>query len=174
MHGRSRKYTKEEELKKITRYSVLVSLYILCGFLSIKLGNIRITLGSFPIYIGAILYGSQGGAIVGLCGEFINQLLTYGISYTTPMWIIPPMIRGYLIGKLNIDNRLYFYLGNIIISIFITFINTLVIFIDSILFGYYTPAYVLGAFGIRIIAGIVTSIIVSTLSMMIIKRLEKL
>lgn len=64
-----------------------------------------------------------------------------------------------------------YYLANILIAIVITLLNTLIIYIDSILLGYYTWVYVFGSFVIRIISGIITAIVVGTIGLTIYRRI---
>ena len=45
-----------------------------------------------------MLYGPVGGLLVGLLGAFMGQLLTYGVTATTILWILPQAARGLLVG----------------------------------------------------------------------------
>ena len=59
---------------------------------------LKITLDSLPIIVGAALLGPLDGFLIGFFGSFLNQLLTFGLTPTTIIWVLPAAIRGLLIG----------------------------------------------------------------------------
>ncbi len=162
--------TLQNKSKKLAYMGLFIALYIVLAlYCSISLGSIHITFGSFPIVLGALLFGPQFAAIVGLLGELCKQLITYGLSYTTPLYIIPPALRGFIIGN-KTDKP---YLGGIIAAIVVTITNTLVNLIDSLIFGYYTPFLIFGTLTYRLVLGMVTSIVVTKLAIILKGRLAK-
>ena len=101
--------------------------------------------------------------MVGLVGAFLGQLMTYGVTATTVLWIIPPAVRGLLIGLYA--KRCAYELSRrqlvgvlIVTSLVVTLLNTGAIYLDSVIYGYYTYAYVFGKVGIRIVSGAVTAV----------------
>ena len=46
----------------------------------------------------ALLFGPVDAVIVAMVGEFFKQLLTYGVTYTTVLYLIPPALRGLVVG----------------------------------------------------------------------------
>ena len=46
----------------------------------------------------------------------------------------------------------------IVTSLVVTLLNTGAIYLDSVIYGYYTYAYVFGKVGIRIVSGAVTAV----------------
>ena len=58
----------------------------------------KITVDSLPILVAALLLGPLDGLAVGLIGSFLNQMLTYGLTVTTVLWILPAGIRGLVVG----------------------------------------------------------------------------
>ena len=130
---------------------------------TIRLGWINISVSALPIIVGALLYGPGGGLMVGLVGAFLGQLMTYGVTATTVLWIIPPAVRGLLIGLYA--KRCGYALSRrqlvgvlIVTSLVVTLLNTGAIYLDSVIYGYYTYAYVFGKVGIRIVSGAVTAV----------------
>ena len=160
--------------------SVMGAMYFVMSLLTIRAGNIRISFASLVTVVMAYLCGPTMAAISVFIGEFLGQLLNYGIGVTTVLWIIPPVLRAVLVGNLywlfrkrtiNGFNEIGFYhflLVNSISSIIVTIVNTGVIALDAIILGYYTKAYVFAAFFVRLGLGIVTAIVVSIIAFPII------
>lgn len=153
--------------------SIMAAMYFLLSLFSIKTGNIRITLTSIVTVTMAYLCGPVMAAISVFIGEFLSQLLNYGIGITTILWLIPPVIRAILVGNLywlfrkvsesgvQELNFSRFLVINSLSSIIVTLANTGVMALDAVIFGYYTKAYVFAAFFVRLGLGVLTSVIVS-------------
>lgn len=156
--------------------SVMGALYFVMSLLTIRAGNIRVSFASLVTVVMAYLCGPTMAAISVFIGEFLGQLLNYGIGVTTILWIIPPVLRAILVGNLywlfrkrtlNGFKEIGFYsflLVNSISSIIVTIVNTGVIALDAIILGYYTKAYVFAAFFVRLCLGVVTAIVVSIIA----------
>jgi ECF transporter S component (folate family) len=72
---------------------------VLSTVAGLHLGPITISLSGLPILLGAVMFGPADGTIIGLLGGFISQLLgPYGVSVTTPLWILPPALLGLVMG----------------------------------------------------------------------------
>jgi len=85
--------------RKLVVIAMMVAVYVVLNTVgTIRLGWINISVSALPIIVGALLYGPGGGLMVGLVGAFLGQLMTYGVTATTVLWIIPPAVRGLLIG----------------------------------------------------------------------------
>ena len=78
--------------------AVLTALCALLGYFSMDFINLKITFESFPVLLSGMMYGPLNGALVGLCGTFVYQILLYGVEPSTPLWILPYVIVGFLIG----------------------------------------------------------------------------
>ena len=75
--------------------SVLAALYVpLSIFVAVQMGNVRISFGSLPVVVSALLLGPVEAVAVAMVGEFFKQLLTYGITATTVLYLIPPAPAG--------------------------------------------------------------------------------
>src|SRR5574344_1123237 len=75
--------------KKLVLYALFTAIHVVLCYASINLGNMKITISGLPIIIGAMLFGPMAGLEIGLLGSLLNQLLTYGLTLTTVLWIIP-------------------------------------------------------------------------------------
>lgn len=156
---------------------MLTALYVVLSFVgTINLYGYKITVDSFPIILASILFGPIGGAIVGLLGSFLNQLISYGLTPTTVLWMLPAIVRGLMVGWYgkyrNIaENRLD--LGFILIasSLVVTAINTGVMYLDSVIYHYYTFAYVFGGIFIRVGLGALTAIVMTLIAPPVVKAL---
>lgn len=153
--------------------SIMAAMYFLLSLFSIKAGNIRITLTSIVTVTMAYLCGPVMAAVSVFLGEFLSQLLNYGIGITTILWLIPPVIRAVLVGNLywlfrKVDengvqelNFGRFLTINSLSSIIVTVANTGIMALDAVILGYYTKAYVFAAFFVRLGLGVLTAVIVS-------------
>lgn len=153
---------RDGKTKRIACDAMLCAMYVALSFVSINLPNMKLTVDSLPILVAAALLGPIDGLVVGLLGSFLNQMLTYGFTVTTLLWILPAGVRGLMVGHYakakNFDMTLeQTALITILSALVVTALNTLVMFIDSKIFGYYSWAYVFGAVVPRIIAGILTA-----------------
>ena len=94
-------------MKKITvldlcMCAAAIALHIILElFCTIRIGNdLKITLAALPIIVIALLCGPVEGLLTGCIGTFLSQLLTYGITISTPFWILPYTIQGLAAGLL--------------------------------------------------------------------------
>ena len=172
-----------KKVRVLCRTAIMVAMYVLLNMVAIKAGNLHITFASLPVVTTALLFGPGQAALVGLCGEFINQMLGYGFTATTPIWILPPAIRGILIGAAalafaktgkSLDKRpIACYAVCVIAAVITTFCNTVGIWIDSVIYGYYTFAYVFGDALIRFITGMVAAVVIATVAIPLIHLLRR-
>ena len=85
--------------KRLAVDAVLSAMCAVLGAVAIDLNSIKITLESFPVLLGALLFGPVDGMAIGFVGTFLYQLLRYGISATTMLWILPYAAVGWLAGR---------------------------------------------------------------------------
>ena len=87
-------------VKRMCHAALLAAMYLpLSLYAAVQVGrNVRISFGSLPVVIAALLFGPLDAAAVAMVGEFFKQLLTYGVTYTTALYLIPPALRGLVIG----------------------------------------------------------------------------
>ena len=170
--------------RRLATDAILVALYaLLAAFVSIKAGNLRITFASLPIVVCALLYGPADACIVAALGELMNQMLSYGFTLTTPLWLAPPVVRALIIGLgaaafsargERLEKSLAkFYLICLAAALATTLANTAVLWLDSVILGYYSYAYVFASFLVRIFTGVVTAVIVSTIAVPVAAALRK-
>ena len=154
-------------IKKITFTGVLIAIFVILGtYLSINVYNIKITFQNLPLFVGAILYGPIDGFLIGFLGMFVSQLLSpYGFTYTTFLWCMPQAITGAILGYLvkkydiKVENGPKFWILIIMMHLLITLLNTIVIYIDAKIMGYYSFVYVFSSFVLRILTSIVVGVV---------------
>ena len=170
---------KKNLLFKLCFVAIMSGLFVVLDFVSIKLGNqLKITVSGLPIILVGLLLGPLYGCVTGLLGAFIGQLITYGLGATTFLWILPAGVRGLLVGLIFImlkknSNYIYILINIIISSLAVTVINTLVLYIDGNIYGYYKPVTFLGEAGIRVVSSVITAVALSIVSWPVYKAINK-
>lgn len=165
-------------LKTLCIQAVMIALFVVLDTLSLKMGNIKITFGGLPIILCSILYGPVSGMAVGLTGSFIGQMISYGFTATTVLWILPAGVRGLVMGLLFLAFRKKEKIGFLAVeicisSLIVTVLNTLVTYIDSVVYQYpYVLA--LGESVFRIISSLVTAALYTVVVPVILKAVRKI
>ena len=169
--------------RRICHIALLAAMYYVLNMMEIRTpGNLHITFDALPIMVSALLIGPLDAALVAFFGELLNQVISpYGITATTLLWAMPPVIYAILIGFAAKNQRngyletrpVLCYMVCIAAAVIRTVGNTLVIWLDSVLYGYYTFALVFGAAAIRFVTGIIAAVLVATVTMPLVKLLRK-
>lgn len=158
--------------KRITLCGVCVALYVVMSmFLSITVGGFKLTFEHLPVILCAVVFGPVDGLIVGGLGELINQMMTFGFTPTTILWMMPALFRGLSIGlaakllkgKLGLDKKfpVVFLILCVVSGLICSGINTFTLYVDSKMFGYYSYALVFGALVIRLISSALSSTVMA-------------
>ena len=164
--------------KRLSLDAMLAAMYVVLSLFSINLPGMKITLDSLPILIGAALLGPIDGLAIGLIGSFLNQMITYGFTATTLLWIIPAGLRGLLVGlyskrhNFSMTLKQTFFI-TISTALLVTAFNTLLMYVDSWVYSY-SYAAALATVAFRVLAGIITSVLFSFLLPPILKTLRRL
>ncbi len=135
--------------------AVLAAVCAVLGYYGPDFGNLKITFEGLPVIIAALLLSPLDAAAVGGIGTLIYQLIRYGVTATTLLWILPYVLCGLLVGWIAdrcAPEKSYLRLGAAVLAgeglIFL--LNTGVIYLDSKIYGYYSFAYVFGSFFLRL------------------------
>ncbi len=159
--------TSKMTSKELCINSMLAAMCAVLGYLSIDTGNLKITLESVPIIIGAAMYGPLCGVAVGGVGTFVYQLLRYGLSVTTALWMLPYCVCGLIVGlyakarAFELDRKQLIFIS-LVAELVVTTLNTGVLYIDSRVYGY-TVAYVLATIVPRYIICVVKAVAVGVI-----------
>ena len=150
--------------KQLTINAMLAAMCAVLGYVSLDMGNIKLTFESVPVLLAALLFGPVDGMLVGGVGTLIYQLVRYGVSATTALWILPYILCGLTAGLWAKKLRFSLSRGQMVALVtaaeFLIFaVNTVVIYLDSKIYGYYSFAYVFGAFGARLVLCVAQSLV---------------
>lgn len=159
--------------------ALLAAMCVVLGFLSINIGNImKVSLEDFPVIFAALMFGPIDGMVVAAVGIFLYQLLSYGITITTVLWILPFVIVGGIAGlyakKANYNNnKTQILIIFLVCEVLICLLNTGAIYADSKIFGYYYPTIITGMIAIRLVTAVGKGVILGLISPPILKALSK-
>ena len=167
--------------RKLVTNAVLVALHVvLCQIATIRVGNsLSITVSGITEVVAGLLFGPISGGVVGLLGSFINQVLKYGITVTTVLWIVPAGLKGLLCGwyakahgyDLSFLQILWVLL---VTALVVTSANTNIMIIDATIFGYNTKAAVVTEMAIRYASGALTSVAYMLVTWPLIRQLGRM
>jgi len=145
----------------LCRFALLTAMYVLLGsYLVIRHPAIEISLKSLPVVVGALLFGPACGGLVALLGEFLAQLLAWGLQPNTILWVLPPAANGLVVGILAVrswnagkplEKRVgWCYAAALLGSLATSAATTVSLWLDSLMYGYYTFALVFGGALLRL------------------------
>lgn len=153
--------------------AVLVAVYVVLAMCAIPAGGIKLTFEHFPVVLAAVVYGPLDAVVIGGVGEFINQMLTFGITPTTALWILPIIVRGLMVALVvrwfkNMSTAaiikkqipIAFVILCVVSGLISSLLNTLALYVDSKMFGYYSFAMVFGALSVRLLSSAITSLVI--------------
>jgi len=164
--------------KQLATDAMLAAMCAALGYLALDMGNMKITFESLPILLGALLFGPADGALIGFVGTGIYQLLRYGISATTPLWMLPCVLCGFLAG-LYARRQRYDLTGKQILltillnELLITALNTGVIYLDSKLYAYWFPGYISASLIVRLAISIAKAAAFSAVLPVLLRAVKK-
>lgn len=176
--------------KRLVLNAMLIAIYVVLRYFNIPVGNyFRFTLAPFSVILCAMLFGPVDALTVGFLGEFLSQILgPYGLTHTTLLWCIGETVRGGTLGLMlwlsnrkgsdasaqkSNKKRLYLLTCCGFTGILAALGQTLALYVDSKLFGYYTHLMVFGVMIWRILVYIVVAVLLGYLSLPIIAALRK-
>ena len=174
-------------VKRLATDAVLIAVYFALAVLSIEVYGVKITFNSLPVVIAAMIFGPLDGFLVPFLGEFLSQIIHYGFTPTTILWMLAPAVRGLIVGaavlllrkSMSVDvliggKRPWVYFLVCIVAAVITSLgNTGAYYVDSKMLGYYNYALIFGVAGIRIISNVVSSILTAILAIPVLAALRK-
>lgn len=171
--------------KRLCWIAMLAALSFLLNMVQLRLPmNVRITFDSLPVVVAALLFGPGDAALAALIGEFLTQMLSeYGLTATTMLWLIPPAVRGLVIGAAALqfrntdrplETRVPLCFGVCFLAAVLTTLgNTAVIWLDSVINHYYAFSLVFGSMLIRLVTGVLTAAAVTAAAIPLTRRLRQ-
>ncbi len=160
--------------------AVLIAMYVVLNSFSLRAANIKFTLDAFPIIVGAAMFGPLHGSLIGFLGSAVYQLFFsgYGITPTTLLWMIPAIVRGLVIGlyskhKGYEPSGMGLIIITIISGICVTSLNTLALYVDSIIYNYYSYELVFGLLIPKFIISIILAVIFALIVPSLVRKIRK-
>lgn len=162
---------KRRPVFRICLLAMCLALYTVLNIFSIETPlGLKITFDGLPLLFISIVAGPVDGMIVGGLGTFLKDLIkpmivptAYGLSITTPLWMIPAIVRALIVGlvfrkkDVNENPYVWFIVGTLT-ALLTTALNTVIWILDGIIFGY-SPAFTYLMIVLRIVFGLITSLI---------------
>lgn len=164
-------------LALLTAMMVLLTMTV-----SIKTPFFKLSFGSLPVVLAAILFGPAEGAAVAVLGEFMVQLLDYGLMPTTFIWIWPPAVRALVVGGAamwlrrsgrRLEQRPVLCYGACIAGAVLTTVsNTVGMWLDSLV---NRTSFAAAALWVpaRFVSGIATAVVIATICMPLVQSLRR-
>lgn len=171
----SKNNEKRIHTRRLALDAVMVALYFALSMIAIPIGGLKLTFEHLPVILCALMFGPVDALVVGGLGEFINQMLTFGFTPTTVLWMTPAMFRGLSMGlavvlarkSMGLDALLEkkvpvaFLITCVISGLVCSLLNTFTLYVDSKMFGYYSYAMVFGVLWVRLAASAVSSVVMT-------------
>ena len=165
-------------LALLTAMMVLLTMTV-----SIQTPCFKLSFGSLPVVLAALLFGPLEGAVVAVLGEFLVQVLgPYGLMPTTIIWVWPPAIRALVVGGAaavmrrrgtRLESRPVTCYGVCAVGAVLTTIgNTLGMWLDSLV---NRTSFAAAALWVpaRFVSGICTALIIATICMPLVQSLRR-
>lgn len=175
---------KKNKTYKLAVMGILGALCIAFSCLSIKTGPLTVSFASLPIYVAAFYLGAPEAIVVALLGGAADQIISYGISTTTLLWLIPGVLRAVIAFLLSYwYKKLYkkpietdytiTLIACVISSLICTLATTAVMAIDALLFNYFSWTYIILSLGMRLFSSILVAILCGTVVSPIVNILKQ-
>ena len=177
----------QNKTKRMATNAMLAALYFALSMLAIPVGGLKLTFEHLPIIIAALMFGPVDALVIGALGELANQMMTYGFTVTTVLWMAPAMFRGLSMGlcakflskyvgvNAVIEKKLplAFWVTCVISGLICSLLNTFTLYVDSKMLGYYSYAMVFGVLWIRLAASAVSSVVMAVAAKPVLAAMRK-
>ncbi len=170
-------------ISRICGDGMLLAMYIVLSTLTVRLTpNLQIAFTGLTVIMAVVLYGLPDAILIAVLGSFIGQARgAYGLSITTPLWMVPPILRAVVFGiayeiflkegiKLE-DKKVLFIVFAIIAGLVTTIANTGAIFLDAMIFEYPVSMAVVESI-FRFVSSILSSVFIALVTLPIIYALK--
>jgi ECF transporter S component (folate family) len=141
--------------KQLVLDGMMCAMCAVLGYLALDLGSVKVTFESLPILLAALLFGPIDGMLVGGVGTLVYQLLRYGVTATTLLWVLPYVVCGLIVGAWAKKSRFSLSRAHTVALVVaaeltVTGLNTAALYVDSHIYGWYYPGLILGVLGLRL------------------------
>ena len=164
-----------KSIRRIAFDGILIGLFLALGALRIRFGTfLEIGLGSLVLLVAALTLSPLDAFMIGTIGELLNQILFsgYGLTPTTPLWVLPVALRGLILGLVayvyrkkndNLVNHKVLYFVTVMgTALIISGLDTGILYLDGLIMGYpvqYTVAQTFIRFGTSQLTAVVVALL---------------
>lgn len=163
--------------KRIAVDGMLAAVYFALSWAVIPIGgNLQLRFTSLALLVTALLFGAVDACAVALVGEGLYQIIVFGATATTPLWLLPPILHALALGLIARplrDRPVPCFAACLGCGLFNSVCNTLALWADSKFYGYYTPALVFGAMALRLAIGLATAAVVTAAALPTVRSLRR-
>ena len=177
----------QNKTKRMAVNAMLAALYFALSMLAVPVGGLKLTFEHLPVIIAAMMFGPVDAIIIGALGELANQMMTYGLTPTTILWMTPAVFRGLSVGLCAkalgkymgmdavIEKKLplVFLAVCVISGLLCSLLNTFTLYVDSKMYGYYSYALVFGVLWVRLVASAVSSVLMAIAGKPVLAAMKK-
>ena len=141
--------------RRLAADAMFAAMVTVLAAAAIRTGNLKITIEAMPVFLGALMLGPVDGMVIGGIGTLLYQLLSYGVTATTALWIAPYVLLGLCVGAVSARHGYDCTKRQLVLLVVfgelgITALNTASLYIDSLIYGYYSPVFVFGTLPLRL------------------------
>ena len=174
----------QKTVARICGDGMLLAVYVVLSIVTIRITpNLQITFTGLAIILACVLYGLPDALLIALLGSFVSQLRsTYGLTITTPIWMLPPLFRAlffgaiyeiYLKHKIKLENKkILFIVYAIVAGLLTTLANTGAIFLDAYIFQYPVSMAIVESI-MRFVSSILSSVAIALIALPVVYALKK-
>ena len=154
---------RTNKVKQLVINAILAAICFVLAYFSLTFVNIKFTFESIPVHLGALFFGPAAGMAIGGIGTFLYQVLSYGVTVTTVLWIVPYILCGGFVGFVakwkNFSLTRIQAIGLMVTGeLIITLMNTGALYIDSQIYGYYHPTLITGVLALRLLICVIKAV----------------
>ncbi len=154
---------------RLSLVSVFSALYLILAKLTISIGGAQLSFASLsPVFLSTCLSLPEGLRCV-FVGQILGEIFSGTLTPTTPLWILPPILRILLVGLVSVYYRkkkdslflhpVIYFSVLLLASLFTSLANTAVEFLDALIRDY-PLAFVLVRVIKRILISLLTAAII--------------
>ena len=167
--------------RRIAFDGMLAAVYFALSLLVVDTGSLKFTFTSLAIVAAALLFGTWDACAVAFVGELLYQVIKFGVTATTPIWMLPPVLHALLLGLCALllgrkrplaERTVPCFAACMGCALVNSLMNTLALYIDSQYYGYYQYHMVFGLALVRFAVGLGTALLVTAVAIPLVRTLR--
>ena len=173
---------KPVNVRRIAFDGMLAAVYFALTMLVIKTPSLKITFASLAIVVAALMFGLPDAVAVAFVGEFLYQVILFGVTVTTPIWMLPPVLHALCLGlcalllgrkKPLVERTALCFAACMFCGLLNACFNTVALYFDSKIYGYYQYQIVFGTALVRAGIALATAAVVTAAAIPLFRTLRE-